>query len=118
MLQRAGGFGLVLTALPAIGCSSSSAPAAEAVAATGPAAVSSARLTAADAEPGQWMSHGRTHGEQRFSPLDQVTTETVGKLGLMWFADLDTRRGQEDHSPLDADRASRQRRGVHRAPVP
>ncbi|MGH9254055.1 MAG: PQQ-dependent dehydrogenase, methanol/ethanol family [Vicinamibacterales bacterium] len=95
MMQRACVFGLVLTALAAIGCSSSSQPAAEAAAVTRPAAVSTARLTAADAEPGQWMSHGRTYGEQRFSPLDRINTETVGTLGLAWFADLDTRRGQE-----------------------
>jgi PQQ-dependent dehydrogenase (methanol/ethanol family) len=48
------------------------------------------------------MSHGRTYGEQRFSPLDQINTQTVGKLGLTWFADLDTRRGQEA-TPLVVD---------------
>ena len=48
------------------------------------------------------MSHGRTYGEQRFSPLGQISTETVGKLGLTWFADLDTDRGQEA-TPLVAD---------------
>jgi alcohol dehydrogenase (cytochrome c)/quinohemoprotein ethanol dehydrogenase len=102
MVQRACVFGLVLTALAAIGCRTSSAPAAEGVAVTGPAAVNAARLTAVDAEPGQWMSHGRTYGEQRFSPLDQIDTDTVGKLGLAWFADLDTRRGQEA-TPLVVD---------------
>jgi PQQ-dependent dehydrogenase (methanol/ethanol family) len=59
------------------------------------AAVNEARLAAADSEPGQWMSHGRTYGEQRFSPLDQITTENVGELGLAWHADFDTSRGQE-----------------------
>jgi len=102
MVQRACVFGLVLTALAAIGCSPSGAPAADAVGATGPAAVSAARLTAADAEPGQWMSHGRTYGEQRFSPLNQITTVTVGTLGLAWYADLDTHRGQEA-TPLVVD---------------
>src|SRR5688500_19982762 len=60
-----------------------------------PAAVSAERLVAADSEPGQWMTHGRTYDEQRFSPLDQITTTTVKELGLAWFADLDTNRGQE-----------------------
>ena len=41
------------------------------------------------------MSHGRTYDEQRFSPLKQISTENVGELGLAWFADFDTRRGQE-----------------------
>ena len=83
-----------------IGCSSSR-PATE-EAARGPGAVGGARIAAADSEPGQWMSHGRTYGEQRFSPLSQISTETVGKLGLAWFADLDTDRGQEA-TPLVAD---------------
>jgi alcohol dehydrogenase (cytochrome c)/quinohemoprotein ethanol dehydrogenase len=67
-----------------------------------PAAVDEARLIAADAEPGQWLSHGRTYGEQRFSPLDAINRQTVGGLKLKWFADLDTRRGQEA-TPLVAD---------------
>jgi alcohol dehydrogenase (cytochrome c)/quinohemoprotein ethanol dehydrogenase len=58
-------------------------------------AVNASRLAAADSEPGQWMSHGRTYDEQRFSPLKEITTENVKDLGLAWFADLDTHRGQE-----------------------
>jgi PQQ-dependent dehydrogenase (methanol/ethanol family) len=68
------------------------------------AAVDAERLAAADAEPGQWMSHGRTHSEQRFSPLDQITTENVARLGLAWYADFDTNRGQEA-TPLFVDGA-------------
>jgi alcohol dehydrogenase (cytochrome c)/quinohemoprotein ethanol dehydrogenase len=60
-----------------------------------PAAVNAARLTAADAEPGQWMSHGRTYDEQRFSPLSRINKDNISQLGLAWFADLDTNRGQE-----------------------
>ena len=67
-----------------------------------PAAVTAARLVAADSEPGQWMSHGRTYDEQRFSPLDQITKANVKDLGLAWFADLDTNRGQEA-TPLVVD---------------
>ncbi len=61
----------------------------------GKANVDAARILAADAEPGSWMSHGRTYSEQRYSQLDQVNASNVGKLGLAWFADLDTNRGQE-----------------------
>lgn len=46
------------------------------------AAVDEARLLAADSEPGQWLAYGRTYTEQRYSPLDQVTTRNVGELGL------------------------------------
>jgi PQQ-dependent dehydrogenase (methanol/ethanol family) len=68
----------------------------------GPAAVDAERLAGAEAEPEQWLSHGRTYGEQRFSPLAAINRQTVGRLGLAWFADLDTRRGQEA-TPLVAD---------------
>ena len=50
----------------------------------GPAAVDAQRLTAADSEPGNWMSTGRTYGEQRYSPLEQVNEQNVGQLGLAW----------------------------------
>jgi alcohol dehydrogenase (cytochrome c)/quinohemoprotein ethanol dehydrogenase len=60
-----------------------------------PADVDGARLLKADAEPGNWMSYGRTYDEQRFSPLDKVNTGNVGQLSLAWSYDLDTHRGQE-----------------------
>jgi len=44
---------------------------------------------------GEWLSYGRDHGEQRFSPLTAVNAGNVGQLGLAWHADLDTARGQE-----------------------
>lgn len=49
-----------------------------------------------------WITHGRTYSEQRFSPLDQVNRDNVGELGLAWFADMDTARGQEA-TPLVMD---------------
>ncbi|MET0292223.1 MAG: PQQ-dependent dehydrogenase, methanol/ethanol family [Steroidobacteraceae bacterium] len=64
--------------------------------------VTDAKLRAADAEPGQWMSHGRNYDEQRFSPLKQINAENVGQLGLAWFSDFDTNRGQEA-TPLVID---------------
>lgn len=44
---------------------------------------------------GNWMLHGRTYSEQRFSPLTQITKENVKDLGLSWFYDIETRRGME-----------------------
>src|SRR5690349_23457465 len=64
--------------------------------------VDTARLVNADREPGQWLSVGRTYDEQRFSPLTQINTDNVSKLGLAWYYDLDTNRGQEA-SPLVID---------------
>ncbi len=46
-------------------------------------------------EPGQWLSTGRTWDEQHFSPMDQINDGNVGQLGLAWYADLATDRGQE-----------------------
>ncbi len=64
--------------------------------------VNAARLMSADSEPGQWMSHGRTYDEQRFSPLDKINASNVKDLQLAWFADLDSDRGQEA-TPLVVD---------------
>ena len=77
--------------LPALLLSASTLSAAD----KGPAAVDAARLLAAESEPGNWMSYGRTYSEQRFSPLQQVNTDNVGKLGLAWSFDLTTERGIE-----------------------
>ena len=66
------------------------------------AAVDQARLLHANAEPGEWLSVGRTYDEQRYSPLRQINTGNVSHLGLAWFADFDTNRGQEA-TPLAID---------------
>jgi quinohemoprotein ethanol dehydrogenase len=60
-----------------------------------PADVNESRIINADREPGNWMTYGRTYGEQRFSPLNQINDQNVSQLGLAWFYDLDTNRGQE-----------------------
>lgn len=35
-----------------------------------------------------WMAFGRDHSEQRFSPLEQITSENVNTLGLAWSLPL------------------------------
>jgi quinohemoprotein ethanol dehydrogenase len=60
------------------------------------------RIADADREPGNWMSHGRTYNEQRFSPLSVINDKNVSQLRLAWFYSLDTRRGQEA-TPLVVD---------------
>jgi PQQ-dependent dehydrogenase (methanol/ethanol family) len=57
--------------------------------------VDGARIAAADAEPGNWMTHGRTYSEQRFSPLEQIGRGNVADLGLAWSYDLGSTRGVE-----------------------
>jgi PQQ-dependent dehydrogenase (methanol/ethanol family) len=61
----------------------------------GAAAVDGARQLAADKEPGTWMSAGRTYDEQRYSPLTGVNKANVKGLGLAWYGDIDSERGQE-----------------------
>lgn len=63
--------------------------------ATGPGAVTAERVLAADQDPGNWLTHGRTYSEQRFSPLDKITPANVNTLGLAWSVDLGTNRGVE-----------------------
>lgn len=57
--------------------------------------IDSQRITNADAEPQNWLAHGRTSSEQRYSPLQQINASNVGELSLAWYTDLDTNRGQE-----------------------
>ena len=70
------------------------------VTACGKAGVDAKRIEAAAS--GDWLTYGRTYDEQRFSPLDQVNKDTVGRLGVAWWATFDTDRGQEA-TPLVAD---------------
>jgi quinohemoprotein ethanol dehydrogenase len=46
-----------------------------------------------------WLSHGRTWSEQRFSPLDQISTRNVSDLGLAWSLDLPS-KGTLEATPL------------------
>ncbi len=48
-----------------------------------------------DTEADQWLSHGRTYSEQRFSPLKKIDRNTVAGLGLAWSYDLESTRGVE-----------------------
>ncbi len=68
----------------------------------GAAAVDGNRIIAADREPGNWMTTGRTYDEQRFSPLTQINAKNARNLGLAWFVNLDSTRGQES-TPLEID---------------
>jgi PQQ-dependent dehydrogenase (methanol/ethanol family) len=57
--------------------------------------VERSRIESADAEPQNWLTHGRTYDEQRFSPLDDINASNAADLGLDWYFDLPTNRGQE-----------------------
>ena len=58
--------------------------------------VDQARLSGATGDAaGDWLGHGRGWDEKRFSPLAQVTAETVSTLGFTWGLELPTKRGIE-----------------------
>ena len=86
---------LVLGALGVVGCD-------HRVDGTTKDGVSHDMLVGAGDDHANWISHGRTYDEQRFSPLGSVNADNVGDLGLAWFADMDTARGQEA-TPLVLD---------------
>lgn len=102
--MEARGFGLIVSlisgsALLVAGCQSQEdAPVSEPLPTqqeTRVGWVDASRVANADAESENWLVHGRTNSEQRFSPLDLVNDGNVHELGLAWYADLDTNRGQE-----------------------
>jgi PQQ-dependent dehydrogenase (methanol/ethanol family) len=64
--------------------------------------VTAERIAQTDSHPQDWLSHGRGYDETRHSPLDEIDKRNVGTLGLAWFVDLDTHRGQES-TPLVVD---------------
>jgi quinohemoprotein ethanol dehydrogenase len=67
------------------------------------ARVDGERIENADREPGNWMSHGRTYDEQRFSPLTAINTGNAARLGLAWRFDLDTAARAQESTPLVID---------------
>lgn len=64
--------------------------------------ITTAMLVSADSDSANWITHGRTYSEQRYFPLDTINRQNVGDLGLAWYADMDTARGQEA-TPLVID---------------
>ena len=60
------------------------------------------RILAAESEPGNWLAHGRTYEENRFSPLTQINKENVSQLSLAWYKDMGTNRAQES-TPIVVD---------------
>jgi quinohemoprotein ethanol dehydrogenase len=81
--------------LGATGCGS---PAPAPTAATTPPAagqLDAGRLARAASEPEQWFTGGRDQAGTYHSPLAQIDTTNVGRLGFAWQFALDTNRGLE-----------------------
>jgi len=48
----------------------------------------------------EWLSYGATPGETRYSPLNQINTSNVGRLGLAWSLDIGKGGGNQEATPL------------------
>jgi quinohemoprotein ethanol dehydrogenase len=46
------------------------------------------RKIADESNTADWLAYGRTHSEQRFSPLTDIDVNTVSRLAPDWFIDL------------------------------
>ena len=109
--RRSLGVGLLGALVALVGCGTE--PAGEAVSTAGetapptiapgsPGWVDEERVLAAAAEPGSWLVHGQTYEELRFSRLTDVNRETVSRLGLAWYKDLNNRHRMQS-TPLVID---------------
>lgn len=65
-------------------------------------AISSDSGAPTDTEDQNWVHHGRTHDEQRYSPLDSINVSNVSELGLEWSYQFPSPRGKEG-TPLMVD---------------
>lgn len=57
----------------------------------------------ADNDNVEWPFHGRTHAEQRYSPLRQISPDNIQRLGVAWLHSLNAYRGLEA-TPIIIDR--------------
>lgn len=53
-----------------------------------------------DPNAGLWLSYGRSPNEQRYSPLNQINTTNVNRLGLSWTYELGAGGGDQEATPL------------------
>ena len=91
-------FVLIALAAGLAGCqraASPTAPVAPAATAAPAGSVDAARLARAAEEPDQWLTTGRDGGGSYFSPLSDINTGNVARLGLAWERKLGTYRGLE-----------------------
>ncbi|MGB9462154.1 MAG: PQQ-binding-like beta-propeller repeat protein, partial [Candidatus Acidiferrum sp.] len=53
------------------------------------------RLMSADKYPGEWLTTGRDFGKGHYSPLAQINTKNIDRLGFAWDYHTNTIRGLE-----------------------
>jgi len=62
--------------------------------------VDDAALKAAGKSGEEWLTYGLSQGETRYSPLNQINTANVSRLGLAWSYDLGAGGGPQEDTPL------------------
>lgn len=60
-------------------------------------------LLQADQNNAEWILYGRDYGNQRFSPLDQITPENVAELHPVWTLSTGGQLGGLESTPLFRD---------------
>jgi quinohemoprotein ethanol dehydrogenase len=53
-----------------------------------------------DPLPGSWLTYGKSQSETRYSPLKQIDTSNVKRLGLAWSYVLGAGGGNQEGTPL------------------
>ena len=57
------------------------------------------RIVRAEAEPGSWLTYSGNYQSHRYSPLNQITRENVGRLRPAWVYQV-RRTGIVETSPI------------------
>jgi len=63
--------------------------------------VDSSQLRRAPAE--EWLSYGRDQAETHYSPLKQIDSANIGRLGLAFYTDLEAPQGNIEGTPIMAN---------------
>ena len=67
------------------------------------ALVASVLATPSNAQHGDWPRHGRDAAETRFSPLDDIDTENVDRLGMAWSWEIPKTGARLETTPIVVD---------------
>jgi quinohemoprotein ethanol dehydrogenase len=67
------------------------------------ARIDDAALRKAGQTGDEWLTYGLSQSEQRFSPLTEINTTNVSRLGLAWSYDLASGGGGQEATPLVAN---------------
>ncbi|MCH7857074.1 MAG: PQQ-dependent dehydrogenase, methanol/ethanol family [Gemmatimonadetes bacterium] len=60
-------------------------------------------LALQEAAPAEWLSYGRDQAETHYSPLDQINSDNVDRLGLAWSWEIPKTGARLETTPLVSD---------------